>query len=120
MQFQLSGITTGNTRVLTIPDATCTIVGHNNTQTLTNKTITDSTNNVMASSLKSATTTVSVSSATAPSANQALIATNSTTATWQQINHTTLSNIGTNTHATIDTFLANFYVNTPSNGDILR
>lgn len=40
MQFQLSGITTGNTRVLTVPDANLTIVGLDTTQTLTNKTLT--------------------------------------------------------------------------------
>lgn len=52
-------------------------------QSLTNKTITDSTNNVMAKSLKSATTTVDVSAATAPSTGQVLTATDSTHATWQ-------------------------------------
>jgi hypothetical protein len=59
------------------------IVGTSDTQTLTNKTITDSTNNVMAKSLKSATTTVDVSAATAPSSGQVLTATGSTAATWQ-------------------------------------
>ena len=83
LQFQLSGITSGQTRTLTIPDASCTVVGDTNTQTLTNKTLTDSTNNIMAKSLKSATTTVDVSSATAPSNGQVLMATSSTTATWQ-------------------------------------
>jgi len=39
LQFQLSGITTGNTRTLTIPDITDTIVGLTATQTITNKTI---------------------------------------------------------------------------------
>jgi hypothetical protein len=38
--FQLSGITAGNTRTLTWPDASTTIVGTDATQTLTNKTIT--------------------------------------------------------------------------------
>lgn len=52
-------------------------------QSLTNKTITDSTNNVMAKSLKSATTTVDVSAATAPVTGQVLKATDSTHATWQ-------------------------------------
>lgn len=40
-RFQLSGITTGQTRVLTWPDASTTIVGTNAVQTLTNKTFGD-------------------------------------------------------------------------------
>lgn len=39
LQFQLSGITTGNTRTLTAPDASTTIVGTDATQTLSNKTL---------------------------------------------------------------------------------
>ena len=39
LQFQLSGITTGTTRTLTVPNANTTIVGTDATQTLTNKTI---------------------------------------------------------------------------------
>ncbi|HTE22310.1 MAG TPA: hypothetical protein VK674_04695 [Candidatus Limnocylindria bacterium] len=53
--------------------------------TLTNKTITDATNNVTANGLRTASGTVSVSGATAPSADQVLMATNGTTATWQGV-----------------------------------
>lgn len=38
--FQVSGVTTGTTRTLTVPDASTTIVGTDATQTLTNKTLT--------------------------------------------------------------------------------
>lgn len=44
MQFQLSGITAANTRTLTVPDASTTIVGTDNAQTLTNKTISGASN----------------------------------------------------------------------------
>lgn len=63
---------------------TGTVVGHTDTQTLTNKTITDSTNNVQAKSLKSATTSVDVSAAAAPASGDVLRATSTTTATWQK------------------------------------
>lgn len=54
----------------------------NSSATLTNKIITDSSNNVAANSLKTATTNVAVASATAPTAGQALVATSSTNAIW--------------------------------------
>lgn len=38
-QFQVSGVSTGTTRVLTVPNASTTIVGTDVTQTLTNKTL---------------------------------------------------------------------------------
>ncbi len=43
MQFQLSGISGGTTRTLTVPDASTTLVGTDATQTLTNKTLTSPT-----------------------------------------------------------------------------
>jgi hypothetical protein len=43
VQFQASGVTTATTRTLTVPDASTTLVGHDNTQTLTNKTLTSPT-----------------------------------------------------------------------------
>lgn len=60
-------------------------VGTTDAQTLTNKTITDTTNNVTASGLRTASGTVSVSAATAPTTGQILMATNGTTATWQDL-----------------------------------
>lgn len=39
MKFQLSGVTSGQTRTITIPDVSTTLVGTGATQTLTNKTI---------------------------------------------------------------------------------
>ena len=45
VKLQVSGVTTGTTRTLTVPDANTTIVGTDATQTLTNKTL-DNTNSV--------------------------------------------------------------------------
>ena len=64
-----------------------------NIQTLTNKILTDSANNIMAKSLKSSTTTTDVSSATAPASIQSLIASLSTAATWQNITTGFISDI---------------------------
>lgn len=45
-KFQASGISTGTTRTFVFPDATTTLVGTDATQTLTNKTISGSTNTI--------------------------------------------------------------------------
>jgi len=72
------------------------VVGTTDTQTLTNKTITDTSNNVTSSALFSASTTVNVSSATAPTSGQVLTATSGTAATWQTptAEANTASNVG--------------------------
>ena len=106
MNFVLTPITTATTIALTVPAASTTLVGLDSNQTLTNKTLNSTTNVITCDNLRSATTVIGINTATAPSANQALIATSSTAASWQTINHTNLSNIGTNTHAQIDTHLA--------------
>ena len=81
----LNAPTPAASRIYTIPD-----VGGNDTfaflaatQTFTNKTITSNTNNVTAASIFSATTTVNVSGATAPTIGQVLTATSNTSANWQ-------------------------------------
>lgn len=65
------------------------VVGTTNTQTLTNKTITSTLNNVAAKSLHSATTVINVAASTAPSTGQVLTATSGTAATWQTPNSST-------------------------------
>ena len=108
MQFQLSGITAGQTRTLTVPDASCVIVGDTNTQTLTNKTLADPSNIILANFLMSATTSINISSSPAPSIGQVLTATTISTATWQTPSRA-LSGL------TTDVTISN-----PSNGQLLK
>lgn len=81
--FATTLTSTGTTNV-TLP-TTGTLSTLTGVETLTNKTITATSNNVTANGLRSATTTVSVSAATAPTAGQVLTATSSTTANWQAV-----------------------------------
>ena len=93
IRFQASGNSTGvvttiassdtTAHTITLPNATDTLVGKTTTDTMTNKTMTGATNTLTASLLKSATTEINVSSATAPTTGQVLTATSATTATWQ-------------------------------------
>jgi hypothetical protein len=96
--FLLSGQTSNTTltisstqtttgRVATIPAlaASDTFLFAAQSATLTNKTITDNSNNVSANSLKTTTAPVNVASAAAPVTGQALVATSATTATWSNI-----------------------------------
>jgi len=56
MQFELSGITSGQTRILTVPNESTTLIGTATTQTITNKTINANNNsitNLSNSSIKS-------------------------------------------------------------------
>lgn len=93
INFQASGITTGTTRTITMPDADIdlanvpssaekTVLGNTSgTNTGDQTSVTGTSGNTDA--LNSATTVVDVSAATAPSTGQILTATSSTTATWQ-------------------------------------
>lgn len=89
------------------------VLGTTDTQTLTNKTATSTTNNITAKGLHSATTTVSVSAATAPTTGQVLTATSGTVATWQtpsggglptciEISATTTTSTTSNTYITLN------------------
>ena len=82
------------------------VVGTTDSQALTNKTLTDSTNNMMAKSLKSAATTIDVSSATSPTTGQVLTATRSKAANWSTLNFISL-----NSNSQVD----NKYINIPLN-----
>lgn len=102
MQLEVSNIPTATTRIFTSPNAAadCQLVCLTSTDTLTNKTITGTTNTVAAKSLLSATTNVDVFAAAAPTIGQVLTATSGTAATWQTPAATGISTLNTLTAAT--------------------
>jgi len=65
-RFDASSITTGTTRIFTVPNANTTLVGRATADTLTNKTITDVSNNVTANSLRTLTSAVDGSGSPQP------------------------------------------------------
>ena len=75
---------TGN-RIITMPDITDTLISKTSTDILTNKTLTDNTNNIISRGLwiGSGTGSISTYAATAPTSGQVLTAVNGTTANWQ-------------------------------------
>lgn len=95
----------------TLPDLGGTggdIVINNLSQTLTNKSITGSTNTVHASHLQTTGAAVNVSAAAPPIVNQVLRTTSATTATWQTVGTTvaTYQLVGPKAEATSTTFTA--------------
>ena len=82
--FDCNQIATGATRVYFLPSLTTTIVGTDSTQTLQNKTMTATNNNICANSLRTnAGGAVTVSTASTPTVGQVLTATAGTAANWQ-------------------------------------
>ena len=86
LKLSLANITTDTTRTLIVPNANTTIVGTDVFQVLTNKTITDPSNIVSASNLRTTTTDIIISGADAPTSGQVLTATSPTSANWQTPN----------------------------------
>lgn len=85
VQFQLSGITTGQTRILTVPDANMTLVGTDATQTLTQKTISGASNtlsNIPRPVVPEVVSTSSASSLTLTTSNSTYVYTGSSATTW--------------------------------------
>lgn len=72
-------------RTVTIPDASFTMVGEDIAQTLTNKTLSSTTNNVHARALINATGSVTVDGSAAPTTGQVLTASSGTVAAWATI-----------------------------------
>lgn len=102
LKLSLTGITANTTRTLTVPDATTTIVGTDVVQTLTNKTITSTTNTVTAGRLRTVGADVVISGAAVPLVNQVLVSTSATAATWQTLSQ--VANVPLSLTGTVDVF----------------
>jgi Trk K+ transport system NAD-binding subunit len=95
LAFLLSGATASTTttlafnqttgRTITFPDITDTLVARSTTDTLTNKTITGTTNTVDANNLRNGSTYVVSLGGSAPVSGNVLVATSSSTATFSQL-----------------------------------
>lgn len=84
-RFDAGNLTSGVLRIYTMPDSNATLVGRNTVDTLTNKTITHTSNTIRATQLGTTTSDVVISGAIAPTTGQVLQATSSSTATWQTL-----------------------------------
>ena len=81
IQFNLTNVTGGVTRVLMVPDTNLIIVGIDTAQTLTNKTIDSVTNTITCDKLQSSTGTIIINTHT-PATGQVLMATSTSNAIW--------------------------------------
>jgi len=87
MFFDCSSIPTSTTRSFTVPTSDGDILTNNSTNSISNKTLTNSTNNILARGLwnDSGSGSVSTYTAGAPTIGQVLQATSSNTASWQTL-----------------------------------
>lgn len=85
MRFEVGGITNGNTRVMTIPDADLTVIGQDQAVTLTNKTIVDANSTIRATSIGPSGNDVEVFGSRPAGAGYTIQSTGTGAATWQPI-----------------------------------
>jgi hypothetical protein len=95
-QFDAGSISSGATRIVTLPDANITVVGLVTSQALTNKTLVGTTNTIRATQLATTGADVVTTAAAPPITGQVLTASSATTANWQ-----TLSAPGSNFGRTV-------------------
>ena len=97
-------------RTITLQDVTDTLVGRNTTDTLTNKTLTGTTNTIRATQFGTSGSDVTINSNAPASSGYALITTSTTAATWQilcggstnQVQYNNGTTLGGATNLTID------------------